>query len=102
MNLKRTALVITLGVFGLGAAAASADAQPLQPAKREVTARVQNQRHQIRAAVRRGEMSPMKARRLLAADRHIARVARASGHLTRAQVQRLNHQENRIHRHIHS
>jgi predicted Ser/Thr protein kinase len=102
MNFKRTVLVLTLGVVGLGAMAATADAQPLQPAKREVLARVHAQKQEIRAEQRAGKISPMKAHRLLAADRHIAREVRNSGHLTRVQVQRLNHQENRIHRHIQS
>ena len=104
MNLKRTALVLTLGVFGLGAMAATADAQPIrQPAKQEVLARVHHQRHEIRVAERTGKISPMKAHRLLAADRRIARDARMhGGHLTRVQTRRLNHQENRIHRHLQS
>jgi hypothetical protein len=102
MNLKRTALILTLGIVGFGAAAATADAQPIQPAKQEVLARVHTQRHEIRAAARNGQMSPRKAHRLLAADHRIARDVRTTGHLTRVQAQRLNHQENRIHRHIKS
>ncbi len=103
MNIKRTALVLTLGVLGFGAMAVTADAQPVQPAKQEVLARVQNQRHEIRAAERRGEIGPKKAHRLLAADRRIVREARMhGGHLTRVEARKLNHQENRIHRHIHS
>lgn len=102
MNFKRTVLVLTLGVVGFGAMAATADAQPLQPAKREVLARVHNQKREIRAEERTGKISPMKAHRLLAADRRIARHVKATGHLTRVQVKRLNHQENRIHRHIKS
>ncbi|HZZ32500.1 MAG TPA: hypothetical protein VFE10_10965 [Phenylobacterium sp.] len=105
MNFKRTVLVLTLGVVGLGAMgamAATADALPLQPAKREVLARVHAQKQEIRAEQRAGKISPMKAHRLLAADRRIARQVRTTGHLTRVQAQRLNHQENRIHRHIES
>lgn len=105
MNLKRTALVLTLGAVAMGAMSATADAQPLQPqpAKQEVLARVQHQRHEIRVAERTGKISPMKAHRLLAADRHIARSVRAhGGRLTKVQVHRLNRQENRIHRHLQS
>ena len=102
MNLKRTALVLILGAASLGAMSATANAQPLQPAKHEVLARVHHQRQQIRTAERRGEISPMKAHRLLLADRHVAREARLHGHLTRVEQRRLNRQENRIHRHIHS
>ncbi|HXA37988.1 MAG TPA: hypothetical protein VNW53_03235 [Phenylobacterium sp.] len=102
MNFKRTVLVLTMGVVGFGALAATADAQPLQPAKREVLARVHNQKQEIRAEQRAGKIGPMKAHRLLAADRRIAREARAPGHLTRVEAKRLNHQENRIHRHLKS
>lgn len=102
MNLKRTLLVLTLGAVGFAGVAATADAQPLQPAKREILARAHNQKQEIRAEERAGKISPMKAHRLLAADRHVARHARMAGHLTRVHAKRLNHQENRIHRHIKS
>jgi len=101
MNLKRTALVLVLGAASLGAMSATANAQSLHPAKQQVLARVHHQRQEIRRAERRGEISPMKAHRLLAADRQVAReVRRRPGPLTRVEVRRLNRQENRIHRHI--
>ena len=105
MNFKKTALILTLGIVGFAGAAASADAQPvapMQPAKQEVLARVHTQKAEIRAEERAGKISPMKAHRLLAADRRIARHVRAKAHLTRVETRRLNHQENRIHRHIKS
>lgn len=108
MNLKRTALVLILGAASFGAMSATASAQPQQQpaqqaAKQEVLARVHHQRQEIRLEQKRGEISPMKAHRLLAADRRIARRARMhGGHLTRVEQRRLNRQENRIHRHIHS
>jgi len=105
MNLKKTALILTLATVGFAGAAATADAQGAQlahPANREVLARVQTQKAQIRADERAGKISPMKAHRLLAADRRIARHVRAREHLTRVEARRLNHQENRIHRHIKS
>jgi hypothetical protein len=103
MNLKRTALVLILGAASLGAMTATANAQPiLHPAKHEVLARVHHQRQAIRTAERRGQISPMKAHRLLAADRHIAREAREHGRLTRVDQRRLNRQEDRIQRHIQS
>ncbi len=83
--------------------AATADAQPIQPTKQEILARVQIQRHEIRAEERAGKISPQKANRLLVADRHIARKARMhGGHLTRVEARKLNHHENRIHRYIRS
>lgn len=103
MNFKRTALVLILGAASLGAMTATANAQPIrQPAKHEILARVHHQRQEIRTAERRGQISPMKAHRLLAADRRVAREARMQGHLTRVEAKRLNHQENRIHRHLKS
>ena len=100
MNLKKTALILTLATVGFAGAAATADAQPLHPAKQEVLARVHAQKMQIKAEERAGRISPMKAHRLLAADNRIARHVRAKAHLTRVETRRLNHQENRIHRHM--
>jgi hypothetical protein len=103
MNLKRTALVLILGAASFGAMTATANAQPIRhPAKQEVLARVHHQRQVIRTAERRGQITPMKAHRLLAADRHIAREARMHGRLTRVDQRRLNREENRIQRHIQS
>jgi hypothetical protein len=103
MTLKKTTLILALATVGFaGAAATAADAQPLHPAKHEVLARVHAQKAQIKAEARAGRISPMKAHRLLAADNRIARDVRAKGHLTPAATRRLNHQENRIHRHINS
>lgn len=103
MNLKRTALVLTMGLTALAGMTATASADPLQqPRKQEVLARVHHQRQEIRMERKRGEMSPMKAHRLLAADNRIARHARMHRHLTRVEARRLNHQENRVHRHIES
>jgi hypothetical protein len=103
MNLKRTALVLILGAASLGAMTATANAQPVrQPAKQEVLARVHHQRQEIRTAERRGQISPMKADRLLAADRRVAREARMQARLTRVEHHQLNRVENRIHRHTQS
>jgi hypothetical protein len=102
MNVKKIALILTLASVGFAGAAASADAQPAQPAKREVLARVHAQKAEIKAEERAGKISPMKAHRLLAADRKIARHVHAKGRLTRVEARRLNHQENRIHRDIKS
>jgi hypothetical protein len=103
MNLKRTALVLILGAASLGAMTTTANAQPVrQPAKQEVLARVHHQRQEIRTAERRGQISPVKAHRLLAADRRVAREARMQGHLTRVEHHQLNRVESRIHRHTQS
>jgi hypothetical protein len=101
MNLKRTALILTLAASALGASAAAASAQPLDhPRKAEVMARADHERREIRAEARRGEIGPAKAHRLLAADRTVMRETRHHRHLSLAEQRRLNRQENRIHRHL--
>lgn len=101
MNVKRMALVLTLAASALGVSAAAASAQPLEhPRKAEVMARAVHQKHEIKAELRRGEISPMKAHRLLAADRHVIKAVKHHRHLTVAEQRRLNRQETRIHRHL--
>ena len=101
MNFKRTALVLTLAASALGASAAAASAQPLDhPRKAEVMARAVHEKREIRAELRRGEISPMKAHRLMAADRRVISAVKHHRHLTVAEQRRLNRQETRIHRHL--
>ena len=101
MNFKRTALVLTLAASALGVSAAAASAQPLEhPRKAEVMARAIHEKREIKAEERRGEISPMKAHRLLAADRHVIREVKHHRHLSLAEQRRLNRQETRIHRHL--
>ncbi len=101
MNFKRTALILTLAASALGATAATASAQPLeQPRKAEVMARAVHEKREIKSELRKGEIGPAKAHRLMAADRHVMRAARHHRHLTVAEQRRLNRTENRIHRHL--
>ena len=101
MNIKRTALILTLAASALGASAAAASAHPLEhPRKAEVLARAARQRAEIKAEARRGEIGPMKAHRLLAANRHVIRAVKLHRHLTLAEQRRLNRQETRIHRRL--
>jgi hypothetical protein len=101
MNLKRTALVLILGAASLGAMSATANAQPVrEPTRYEAVAHVNRQRHEIRQEARRGEISPMQAHRMLAADHRIARHARMhGGHLTRVEHRHLHRHDVRLHRH---
>ncbi len=106
MNLKRTALVLIMGAASYGAITATANAQPVQqpaaqqlakhPARQGVLARVHQQRQEIRTAERNGKITPMKARRLLAVDRHIARQAHMRARLARLEHRRLERVEQRI------
>ena len=103
MNLKHTFFALSLGLAAAGGVVATASAEPMRhPRQHEVLARDIHQRHEIRAMLARGEISPRKAHRLLAADRRVVRedraYMRAHGHLSRAEQHRLNRQENRIHR----
>jgi len=109
MNIKKTALMALMGVVLTGAAVTGASAEtPWQanhPARAEVNHRLANQAMRIKAERRAGEISARKAHRLHIADRHVLRqerrmAARHDGHLTRAQVHRLNREENRVSRHI--
>ena len=110
MNIQKTALLALMGVVLAGGAAvsgASAETpwQANHPARVEVNHRLMNQRVRINEERRAGDISARKAERLRIADRHILRqerrmAARHGGHLTRAQVHRLNREENRVSRHI--
>jgi hypothetical protein len=101
MNVKRTALILTLAASALGASAAAASAQPLDhPRKAEVMARAAHQRAEIKAELRNGQIGPAKAHRLLAANRQVVRETRHHRHLTVAEQRRLNRMETRIHRHL--
>jgi hypothetical protein len=104
MNIKKTVLMAALGVMLTGSAVTAASAEtPWQanhPARVEVNHRLANQAARISAERRSGEISARKAHRLRVADRHILRQERRmarmqGGHLTRAQVHRLNREENR-------
>ena len=105
MNIKKTALLAILGLALTGTAAGAASAEtPWQanhPARVEVNHRVANQERRITAERRAGVISARKAHRLRAADHRILRrerrmAAMHGGHLTRAQVHRLNRQENKV------
>jgi hypothetical protein len=101
MNVKRTALILTLAASALGASAAAASAQPLDhPRKAEVMARAAHQRAEIKADLRDGKIGPAKAHRLLAANRHVVHAVKSHRHLTVAEQRRLNRTETRIHRHL--
>lgn len=101
MTLKRTALILAMAASALGVSAAAATAQPLEhPRKAEVMARAVHEKREIKAEMRRGEIGPMKAHRLLADDRRVMRETRHHRHLTVAEQRRLNRMETRIHRHI--
>jgi hypothetical protein len=105
MNIKKTALMAILGVVLTGAAAGGASAEtPWQanhPARVEVNHRLANQERRITAERRAGVISVRKAHRLRAADYRVLRQERRMAamhrsHLTRAQVHRLNREENKV------
>jgi hypothetical protein len=75
------------------------------PRRAEVNSRLNNQDRRINQERREGEISGAKAARLHAQDRAIrheerAMASRHNGHITRREQARLNHQENRVSRHI--
>jgi hypothetical protein len=103
MNLKHTLIALSLGLAAAGGVSATASAEPMRhPRQHEVLARDVHQRREIKTELRRGEIGPMKAHRLLAADRRVTRedhvFMHRHGYLTKAEQHRLNRQENHIHR----
>ena len=97
-----TAVAATVALACLTAPAfADTPWQANHPARVEVNHRLANQAARISAERRAGEISARKAHRLRVADRHILRQERRmarmhGGHLTRAQVHRLNREENKV------
>lgn len=109
MNFKRTAIAAVLGAVACAAAVGGASAETRwearHPRQDQVLDRDAHQRAVIRHEVRTGRMSPMKAHRLLVADRRIAmrehRMAhRNGGYITKGEQHRLNRQEGRVARHM--
>lgn len=109
MNVKRTAIAAVLGVLACAAAVSGASAETRwearHPRQDQVLDRDAHQRAVIRRDVATGRMSPMKAHRLMVADRRIARrehrmAHHNGGYITPAQQHRLNRQENRVARHM--
>ena len=99
--------ILSLLAGGLIATAASAETpfQAHHPRQAEVLARDAHERAVIHAERREGDLTRGQARHLLAADRRIAHrdhvLARAhGGHITRHEQRVLNHEENRVGRHI--
>lgn len=109
MNIKRTALAAIIGAVACGATVTAASAETRweshHPRQEQVLDRAAHQRAMIRHEVRSGRMSPMKAHRLLVANKRIVmkehRMAhRSGGYITKGQQHRLNRHESRVGRHI--
>lgn len=109
MNLKRTFIAVALGAMAAGATVTAASAHTYVPARHprqaEVLDRAAAQRAMIRHEERTGRISPMKAHRLLAANRRVAmenrRMSRRNGgYISPREQHRLNNQETRIGRHL--
>jgi hypothetical protein len=104
MNLKRTLIAATLGALAAGATVTAASAQayvPAHPRQAEVLDRAGGERAQIRHEARTGRISPVRAHRLMVADRRLVmrehRMARHNGgYITVKQQHRLNRQETQL------
>ncbi len=108
----RTATKTMLLISGLAAVlsvagAASADTtwQRHHPRREEVNARLAHQKHRITVERREGELSRGQARDIRAEDRGIRgqerlMASRDHGHVTKAEQQRLNREENAVSRQI--
>ena len=109
MNTKKNILLAAMALVIAGAGATGASAQTrfdqTHPRRAEVNARLVNENHRIATERREGEVSRIKALRMHERA-HLIRVqerrmaARHGGHITRLEKARLNHEENRLSRHI--
>lgn len=104
-NLLLAAFGLALAIGGAGSASAETHWQDGHPARAEVNARLDNQSHRIREERREGGLNGRQAYRLRVADRHIRMQEQRFAHphhgrLTRHEMWRLNHEENRVSRHI--
>ena len=105
---KTTALALFAALtVGAGISSASAETrfQDNHPRRAEVLARAHNEDRRITDARRDGDLNARQAHRLRVADRHVVRqeqrmAARHGGYITRHEQLGLNHEENRISRHI--
>jgi hypothetical protein len=105
MTIKRNALLAIMGLILAGSAVTGASAETTHPRREQVNERLVHQDHRIREARRDGAVSAREAWRLHKADYRVRvqerRFAhRHGGHITRAEQVRLNHEENRVGRHI--
>ena len=109
MNTTKKALLVAMGLLAACTAATSASAETRwdynHPRRAEVNERLHNQDMRIHQERREGEVGGVQAARLHRADYRIRlqerRFARHhDSHITRAEQRRLNHEENRVGRHI--
>ncbi len=109
MNAKKSIILAAMSLVMAGASITAASAETPwgqnHPQRVEVNSRLAAQDVRIKTERRDGEITPAKAARLHRADYRIRmqerRFARHhKGHITRAEKVRLNHEENRVSRHI--
>jgi hypothetical protein len=109
MSFAKTAITLIIGLAtiggSIGAAAASTEWQRNHPWRAQVNDRLANQNRHINAEVRRGEITPWRARALHREDRAIRHEERVMAglnrsHLTPAEHRALNQQENAVSRQI--
>ncbi len=109
--MTRTTKIAALALAAMSALAGAASAQAetawqaTHPRRAEVNSRLAHQDHRINREVRRGEISPARAVALHREDHQIRREERAmasvnGGHVTRAEQNALNQQENAVSRQI--
>ena len=100
-SITTAALGLLISLGGIAAASAATPVGVQQPRRVEVTHRITHQELRITQKLRHDRISMIRAERLRAREAAIRaeerRMARRDhGHLTRVQVQRLNHQENAV------
>jgi hypothetical protein len=106
-NFRKFALVSVslLGLAGFAGTASANTWQDNHPRRVEVNHRLNRQTDRIAHAVTAGQISPLRAVRLLRKEHQLRREERVMasldhGHITRAEQRALNQQENRLSRRI--
>jgi len=109
MELKRKVIMAAFGLLAAGMAASSAFSdtrfEANHPRQDQVLDRVAHQRQEVRHERREGDISSLKAHRLMVHENRIARqdhrfARHHGGAISRHEQMRLNHQENRTQRRI--
>lgn len=106
MNIRKSAVLLSLAFVAALAAGASAEGAKKEwkekhPRRAEVNKRLNNQNKRVKEGVEDGKLTKDQAAQIRKEDRAIRReerrdAAKHGGHITKAEQNRLNRQENRV------
>ena len=100
------AAVFSVGFLANGAQGGEKNWKEHHPRRAEVNHRLHNQNERIKEGLKTGKLTPQQAKALHQEDRQIRQEERADaaqngGHITKAEQQQLNQQENALSKQIH-